>query len=358
MFTRFFSEALVTIGWDVVLFVHESATFWTDMGIRGIRIIPIRTEDDIWAELPPENGLVVTHTVLSELFARRVAANHLLCGLVHMPLYERNPAGLKYYRHLLGVSRHVIASALSRGYTSMYPEPLYGVADLKPRAAVAGPLRERSCYYWDRRKMRDRVLGAIEPWLEPFRSRPAFLRRPGLTIGIVSRLTPIKQFPEMFLILAATIRKHKRVNLEIFGAGGYGTVRDLKRSLAPIDTQVRYWGHQPDVASVYPMLDYLLSGLPEKEAMGLNLIEAQMTGTPVLAVDAPPFSETVLANATGYLFQDPRLDRGSSFESLLCRLLSGELSRPDPRLASDHLERFSERSFRSRVHDAFDCLGL
>ena len=358
VFARFFSDALISMGWSVVLFVHESAAFWSAMAMSGVRIVRIRQEEEIRRDLPPERAFVITHTALSEEFARRIGESHRLCGLVHMPLYDRNPAGFSYYHHLFGVSRHVIASAIARGHTSMYPEPLYGVADLKPRAPATGELRERSCYDWDRRKVRDRFLGAVEPWVEPLRHRRDFVRKAGLSIGVVSRLTPIKQFPEMFSILAEILKKYSTVSLEIFGAGGYGTVRDLKRSLASMAAQVRYWGHQPDVAAVYPMLDYVLSGLPEKEAMGLNLIEAQMAGTPVLAVDAPPFSETVLANETGYLYLDPRRDGGASFESMLSRIISGELPQLNPRIATDHLSRFSERSFCNRVQTAFDRLGL
>ena len=102
------------------------------------------------------------------------------------------------------------------------------------------------------------------------------------------------------------------------------------------------------MAAVYPQLDFVLSGLPEKEALGLNLIEAQYCGTPVLAVRAPPFTETVIEAQTGFFFTDPRQDGGESFARLLERLLAGA-SRPDPRRATAHLERFSVAAFRERV---------
>jgi hypothetical protein len=77
----------------------------------------------------------------------------------------------------------------------MHGEPLLGVADLAPRAAGSGPiLRASSEYDWDRRKYRDRFLSWCEP-LRTFGPRIEFARKPGLTLGIVSRLTPIKQFP-------------------------------------------------------------------------------------------------------------------------------------------------------------------
>jgi len=357
VFTRFFSEALVALGWEVILIVHRAAAFWGDLNIQGVRFERVFNEEEIWSHLPVEQSLVVTQTVASEAFARRLRVRHQLVGLIHMPLYERDPAGLKHYECLLGVSRHVIASVRTRGYKSIYPEPLYGVADLRSRGSAAGELRARSSYEWDRRKFRDRVLGAIEPWIEPLRTRPRHVRRPGVTIGIVSRLTPIKQFPLMFSILAARLVTYPMVNLEVFGAGGYGTVRDLRRSLAPMNGQVRYWGYQPNVADVYPNLDYVISGLPEKEAMGLNLIEAQQCGTPVLAVDAPPFTETVVDRETGYLFQDPREDAGAAFERLVNGIVTGRLPRPDSRAAATHLARFSKFEFQERVRVAFDHLG-
>lgn len=358
VFTRFFSEALVALGWEVILFVHRAAAFWGDLEIQGIRLERVLNEEEIWPRLPVQQSLVVTQTVVSEAFARRLRVRHQLVGLIHMPLYERDPAGLKHYNWLLGVSRHVIASVWARGYKSICPEPLYGVADLRSRGRAGGELRARSSYEWDRRKFRDRVLGAIEPWIEPLRTRPRHVRRPGVSIGIVSRLTPIKQFPLMFSILAARLVSYPMVNLEVFGAGGYATVRDLRRSLAPMNGRARYWGYQPDVAGVYPKLDYVISGLPEKEAMGLNLIEAQQCGTPVLAVDAPPFTETVVDRKTGYLFRDPREDAGDAFETLLSGIVTGRLPRPDPRASAAHLAQFSELEFQTRVRIAFGHMAL
>lgn len=62
---------------------------------------------------------------------------------------------------------------------------------------------------------------------------------------------------------------------------------------------------------IYNKLDFLLTGLPEKEALGLNVLEAQACNLPVLAVDALPFQETVLDGKTGYLFNDPVETKGN-----------------------------------------------
>ena len=347
VYTRFFSLALLELGYRVVLFASRKAAFWETLLPPGVELVRVDGAADILRCLPQQKALVVTQTALDAATAQAVAERHTLSGFVHMPLYERDPAGLRHYHLLLAVSRHVLDSVRARGHSKVFAEPMYGVADPR-RGAAGGAIVARSEYDWDRRKLRDRLLGLTEPLWRAARSTPQFSKRPGLTLGIVSRLTPIKQFPLMFGILAPLIAGLPQVKLEIFGSGGYASVRDLRSSLAPMREQVRWWGHQADVAAVYPQLDYVLSGLPEKEALGLNLIEAQYSGTPVLAVQAPPFTETVLEGESGYFFTDPREDGGASFAQLLRRLLDGA-ERPDPRRASEHLARFSFAAFRERV---------
>lgn len=358
IYTRFFSEALIALGWEVELFVARGADYWCQLGMTGVRLREVAGEAQILDALPRSPGLIVTHTAASPAFAAALAQRHRLTGFVHMPLYERNPAGFARYERLFAVSRHVLDSARSRGLSNLHPEPMYAVADLAPRPGDAGAeIGTQSLYDWDQRKLRDRLLGVFAPVAAALTPRPTFKRRPGLTLGIVSRLTPIKQFPRLFSILAPVLARYAQVNLEIFGSGGYASVRDLKHALAPNRRQVRFWGHQADVARVYPQLDYVLSGLPEKEALGLNLIEAQVCGTPVLAVNAPPFTETVLNGASGYLFEDPRRDRGEDFGRLLDRLLAGA-GRLDPRAAAAHLARFSRDSFRERVREALSTIAV
>ena len=357
VYTRFFSEALVSLGWEVELFVTQGASFWQALGLKGVRLRPIRDETEIPAALPATASLIVTHTALGPEIAQRLADRHVLSGFMHMPLYERNPPGYACYGKLFAVSRHVLDSARTRGLGNVHSEPLYAVADLAPRAAIGVgpmPIIANSIYDWDKRKVRDRLMGLFAPLLERLVERPTFVRRPGLTLGIVSRLTPIKQFPLMFSILAPVLARYPQVNLEVFGSGGFASVRDLKNALAPVRSQVRYWGQQRNVAPIYAALDYVLSGLPEKEALGLNLIEAQSCGTPVLAVNAPPFTETVVDGRGGFLFEDPRHDSGLDFGRIIERLCSG-LPRPDPRADTDQLARFSREAFRSRVKAALDA---
>jgi len=353
VYTRFACEALVRRGWKVVLYVHANADFWSGLSLAGVELRPITRVPEIEETLPVD-ALVLTHNLLDAAAAERWAATRRLCGMLHMPLYERSPAGAAAYRKLFSVSEHVLRSARQRGLKNLHPEPLLGVADLSLRGARR-PIERNSPYEWDRRKFRDRLLSVAWDLAAPLRPRWRFTRAPGLALGVVSRLTPIKQFPQLFSILAPILAEVPALRLEIFGAGGYASVRDLRRALAPLGGRARLWGTQADVAAVYAQLDYVMSGLPEKEALGLNLIEAQACGTPVLAVRAPPFTETVLDGASGFLYRDPREDEGAEFRGLLSRIVGGE-PRPEPRGARAHLERFSSAAFGERMERALDAV--
>ncbi len=355
IYTRFLTHALSSLGWDSVLVVARDASFWKGFMPSNVEYRPVWDMASLQSALPVDPAFILTHSALPEEMAPAVAARHRLCGLVHMPLYERSPRGFRHYHRLFAVSEHVRSSALSHGLSNVHPEPLYAVADLAPRGQP-NAVRAGSPYEWDRRKFRDRLLGWGQQTFNINVGGQLYSRPSEVSIGIVSRLTPIKQFPEMLSILAPFIADHPELKLEIFGSGGYASIRDMMKALLPARKRVRWWGPQSDVAAVYRNLDYVISGLPEKEALGLNLIESQMCGTPVLAVRAPPFTETVVDKVSGYLFCDPRKDGGQDFARLLDRL-GDRNSRPDPRCATEHLARFSAAAFEARLGRALQALG-
>ena len=267
-----------------------------------------------------------------------------------MPMLGRGASEFVRYAAVFTVSKYCIGLLRLAGISQVYPEPLYGTfsLDLACDQVACELIRARSPYHWDNRKGRDRFFSLLEPAARIFRSFPTFVRKRGLTLGIVSLLSPIKQFPALFSLLAPHMARYPEINLEIFGDGGYAQVRDLRRSLAPITNQVRFWGYQNAVKCIYPNLDYLMTGLPEKEALGLNVLEAQALGTPVLAPDSPPFTETIVHGQGGFLYRDPRSDNGKDFGDLLSSLAGGR-ARPDPRGASTHLAHFSYSAMVERV---------
>ncbi len=350
VFTAFLCRALSQLGVPTRLLAHPSATFWDQLGLPAdTEHVAVANVAELPRHLPTGSLWLLSHGPLPASLRTRVP-QRLRTAIAHMPVQGRDPAAFANHDLVYAVSGWVRDGLMTAGLP-VWPEPLYGVADVRPRRETPDVqcVRRNSRYDWDRRKGRDRLLGAIEPLGEMLRPHPAFRRRPGLTLGIVSRLTPIKQFPLLFAHLAPVLARHPQVNLEIFGRGGYASVRDLDRAFAALlPGQVRFWGQQGNVLAVYRQLDYLLSGLPEKEALGLNIIEAQACGTPVIAVDAPPFTETVMNGATGFLYRDPRTDAGADFARLLDELLAGR-PRPQPELAKAHLYRFSFDAFIERL---------
>ena len=139
-----------------------------------------------------------------------------------MPMIGRSAEGLRPYHLIFTVSRYCIDLLRAAGVAQVYAEPIYGTADL-----VRGdePVVRNTPYIVDRRKFRDVLLGGLRA-VAGIGNRKAerFTRKPGLTLGVVSLISPIKQFPELFSIVAPLLSRMPSVNLEIFGEGGYAQV--------------------------------------------------------------------------------------------------------------------------------------
>lgn len=358
VYTRWFTRALQRAGASVTLYVHRDNRFWAGLEDEHIRVIGVGGAEDIARQLPDRRALIVTQSRIPERLAELAAREHVLTGFSHMPMLGRSPVGFSRYAAVFTVSEYCIGLLRKAGIPQVYPEPMYGTysLDRAPSLAADDPIHARSPYHWDQRKARDRLLSLLEPVAMALRSRRVFTRRPGLTLGIVSLLSPIKQFPQLFARLVPHIERFPQVSLEIFGDGGYAQVRDIRKALAPIRDRVRFWGYQSAVQNIYPHIDYLMTGLPEKEALGLNALEAQAQGTPVLAPDAPPFTETILHGKSGFLYQDPRADDGRDFGVLLESLVA-DRARPDPRSATEHLAKFSFEAMVQRTRTMLSAVG-
>lgn len=354
VYTASLCRALSSLGLPTTLLVHPRAEHWGRLGLpEDTELKQVMPERINVTDLPPNPLWLLAHGSLpAALLAPQ--PKRLRTAIAHMPVQGRNPRVYDNHDLVFAVSGWVRDGLIAQGIP-VWSEPLYGVADLSVRGAD-NEFRRRSRYDWDLRKGRDRLLGWLEPPLEAMRSHTVFTRRTGLTLGIVSRLTPIKQFPLLFAHLAPILARHPEVNLEIIGSGGYASVRDLDIALRPCAGQVRFWGQQCNVATIYPQLDYLLSGLPEKEALGLNIIEAQACGLPVIAVNAPPFTETVVEGRSGFLYRDPRQDGGSDFARLLEGLCAGRPC-PQPAQVTDHLDRFLMPAFVERLRPVVDWVN-
>jgi glycosyltransferase involved in cell wall biosynthesis len=354
VWTADFARALGERGWEGRV-VTSNAAFWDLLDLGNAERVVVPAPDSI-APLATRRDVAVVHAPIPAGALASLASRCTIVGVAHQAVYDgRRPAYYAAASHLLAVSRHVIATLEAAGLGSaVHAQPLYGVAEAR-RRATPGPLRRGPLCEWDRRKLRDRVLATFERVRRHVRIE-GYERRPGIVLGVVSRLAPLKQFPALFEVLAPQIAKRPDVRLEIFGAAiGYRALREMRAALSPLGDRVRFWGHQDDVAAACRAIDWLLTGLPEREALGLNLIEAVNAGTPVLAVDAPPFSETMEDGVTGFLYRDPRQDAGADFARVLDRI-RGEGLRPDLGKAPAALARFSFAAFAERADAAMTAV--
>ncbi len=347
VYTHSVTRAFADAGAKVTLYVHPDNRLWEDLAGDRIELVRVPNENELVARLPARGAILVTQSPISMPCKLQLLQAHTLVDFSHLPITSgRGAEGPKHCHLVVTVCRYCIDLLQRAGITHVYPEPMYGTTEAQ--RGDGRPIVARSPYRWDHSKLRDVLLGALEPLVEPLRTRMAFAKRPGLALGIVSLISPIKQFPLLFSHLGPILAAREPVNIEIFG-GGYAQVRDVRRALAPMDSRVRFWGYQKNVHDIYPQLDYLLAGLPDKEALGLNVLEAQMCGTPVLAPRAPPFTETVQEGCSGYFYRDPREDRGAEFGTLVDAILAGR-PRPDPRIpAAEHLRRFLYEALFERV---------
>ena len=348
VFTAFMSRALAARGWPTRVIVGVRANFWRDLDFGGVEVVAVPDAVAAANALAP-GEIALIHGSLPATALAGVRERGRVLGIAHQALHDASrPAYYAQADLLFGVSRHVIATLRARGMVNVHDEPLLGIGEIHRRYSADAPVRGALCE-WDERKFGER-LRSVGSRLFPARGRGTrFERRPGLTLGIVSRIARAKQFPALFDVLAPIIRTQPGVYLEIFGvAVGNKELRALRQAVRPLGSRVRFWGHQRDVAPAYRSIDYLLTGLPDREALGLNVIEACLCGTPVLAVDAPPFTETMRDGITGFLYADPRNDRGRDFARVL-EGIAGGTRKPDIAQAAAHLERFSFGRFADRV---------
>src|SRR4051812_15590076 len=189
VYTKAFTRALRDAGARVTLYVNRSNAFW-----EGIEeTIGVADEQEFLARLPRERSIVLTQGPITRAGVQTMAARHYVGGVAHLPIQGgRDADEFRAYDLVMSVSRYCVELLHKAGLANVYPEPLYGVADAA-RGDPDAVVTRQSPYLWDRRKGRDRLLALVSPLVERLRGTQIFAKRPGLTLGIVSLLVPIKQ---------------------------------------------------------------------------------------------------------------------------------------------------------------------
>jgi glycosyltransferase involved in cell wall biosynthesis len=117
----------------------------------------------------------------------------------------------------------------------------------------------------------------------PFRREMGF-EDDSFVVGIVGRISPVKNHGMFLHAAAKTLRNVPRSRFVVVGDGaGAERLRDLAASLELGDT-IRFAGLRTDLASVYAGLD-VVALTSRNEGTPLSLIEAMACGKPVVATD-------------------------------------------------------------------------
>lgn len=354
VYTAFLTNSLHKNGVASVIFTHQKADFWHHLNMpETTKIIPIDKAYSFLNKLPSSGWWISHGTTPPELLNHNSLSKFYKTAIAHLPIEIADKEKCIGHDLWFCVSKKVKDGYDKNGLPT-YQEPLYGIANLN-RKSSDNEIYSQSYFDWDHRKVRDHLLSKIEPIFTAIKPKIYYSKKSPISIGVVSRITPIKQLPLLFELISPIIKNHPEISIDFFGAGGYASIRDLKKSLSPIRNQIRFWGTQKNINLVYKKIDYLLTGLAEMEALGLNVIEAQFSGVPVIAENAPPFTETVINGKTGWLFNHPLKDGGSSFNDIL-NIIS-TTPKINPLEHAYHLEKFSESSFDCRIKDLVDFVN-
>jgi glycosyltransferase involved in cell wall biosynthesis len=174
-------------------------------------------------------------------------------------------------------------------------------------------------------------------------------------IGAVGRLWPQKRYKD--LIWAADLLKVIRddVHLVIVGEGPQRERLERYRSLVQIEDRVHFLGHRDDVHRLLPHLDcfWLGSGY---EGQSNGLMEAMISGVPVVASDIPGNRDLVIHGETGYLY--PLGDRAALARWTNILLNDAELAKRLGMTAKQRMhDQFSVEKMVARYTDLYRRLA-
>src|SRR4029079_14266543 len=204
VFTAFVSRALVARGWPTRVLVRADADFWRDLDFGGVE--QLRVPDATSAVAALEVGdIALIHGSLPAPVLAKLGSRGPVVGIAHQAIYDSSrPAYYGTADVMFGVSRHVVATLRANGVASVQDEPLFRIGEINRLHSAAAPVRGPLCE-WGERKPFERLLAAAQRAFRSGGTGPIYTKRPGLTLGIVSRIAPAKQFPALFDVLAPII---------------------------------------------------------------------------------------------------------------------------------------------------------
>ncbi len=124
------------------------------------------------------------------------------------------------------------------------------------------------------------------------------------TIGMVSRITPLKGHPDFIKAAAILYRQIPKLKVLIVGSAPKEKYKEdlelLTRRLG-LSRTIEFLGAQEDVPAIMNQLDVLVSATVTPEAFGRVIIEAQAAGVPVVSTKVGGVVDIVEDEANGLL---------------------------------------------------------
>lgn len=178
---------------------------------------------------------------------------------------------------------------------------------------------------------------------------------PRLTIGVVSRLVPVKGMDLVLPAFCTIHAQHPDTRLLVVGDGELRQDMEQQASELRLTDKVRFLGQQPQaaLASIYDEIDILL--MPSRsEGFGLTALEGMARGCVVVAADVGGLPEVVIDGRTGLLH---RVGDADDMARQTGRLMADPLLLPA--MSSASLARaalFSASRYQALIGDMYEKL--
>lgn len=175
------------------------------------------------------------------------------------------------------------------------------------------------------------------------------------TLGVVSRLEPIKGMDLVVLVFAEVLKKFPEVRLLVVGDGSLRTTMEQQAAELGCADRIAWVGRQPqeELAQWYGQMDIVL--MPSRsEGFGLTAIEAMANGCVVVASEVGGLPEVVRDGVCGLLH---RTENVQDMAEMVCKLLSDVAMYDSLRAQSlIEVEKYSFERYAKSICDLYERL--
>jgi glycosyltransferase involved in cell wall biosynthesis len=175
---------------------------------------------------------------------------------------------------------------------------------------VADNLRAEMVKVGFSRQQVSTILNGVDPQLktENSQTRPFWgLSDDDFVIGIVARLSPIKNHQLLFRAVKTLVLKDPTTKLLVVGDGPERPVLEGLAQQLDLNNNIVFCGEQSQAQTFYPLFDvFVLPSL--SEGISMTLLEAQAAKVPVVASAVGGNCEVICDGETGLLFTSGDVD--------------------------------------------------